>query len=95
MKCPRHDCKNEAEYHPTYGVLPCLSCQNKNSGAQLVKNPEFASITKQDRIQQQRDEHGKDIIQPFLGNKPNPEFAKAYPSKAKDYFTGDQLKDIG
>lgn len=93
--CPRTGCKNEAQVHPTYGVLPCLEHQKADrEGVQLRRPPEFYSQSKQDRIQRQRDIHGKDLIQPWINNKPNPEFAHAYPELVDNYFTPEQLKEI-
>lgn len=95
MNCPRSNCKNKAQLHPTYGVLPCVKCQEEDrTGKQLKRPPEFYSLSKQARIQQMRDENGKDIIQPFIGNKANPEFAKAYPDVAPNYFTPEDLAQI-
>jgi hypothetical protein len=47
------------------------------------------------RAQRQRDKHGKDLIQPYDRNRPNPEFIKAYPQKSKQYFTKEELKTYG
>jgi len=95
MKCPRETCQNEAVVHPTYGVIPCDSCRAKDSQtARIAKNPEFAVQSKADRIQEQRDKHSGDIEQPFFGDKPNPQFAKIYSDKARDFYTDDQLKNM-
>lgn len=42
----------------------------------------------------QREDHAQDIIQPFTGGQPNPEFAKAYPERAADYYSSDQLSEM-
>lgn len=39
-----------------------------------------------------REDNYIDIIQPWIGNKPNKEFIKAYPQYAKNYFTEEELK---
>jgi len=44
---------------------------------------------------QDRDKHAKDIIQPFMKNKPNPDFIKAYKDDDElldNYFTKEELK---
>lgn len=41
----------------------------------------------------ERDDYYKDIIQPYIGNKPNPEFIRAYPKQAQHTFTKDELKN--
>ncbi len=33
----------------------------------------------------QREEHQRDLIQPFINNQPNPEFIEQYPEEAKNY----------
>src|SRR3990167_11499320 len=87
IKCPRIDCKNKAVIDPILGVLPCVEfCQVKDDDLDKIETPEFYNLSKIHRIQKQRDEHGADILQPYaLGkdSKPNPEFLKAYPNKAK------------
>jgi hypothetical protein len=96
MKCPRDGCKNKAIYDNQFGVLPCKSCQNGDSAFQLSRGPEFYNLTKQTRIVADRDKNGKDIIQPWIGKdwNPNPDFVKAYPDMAKEYFSDKQLKDL-
>lgn len=96
MKCPRDNCKNEAEVHAVFGVLPCRSCREKDSKTipRIAQGAEFPVQSKADRIQHQRDKHSGDIEQPFIGNKPNPQFAKINPDRVGDYFTKDQLKNM-
>ena len=57
---------------------------------------EFYTISKSNRIVEQRDRFAKDIEQPYVGknNDPNPDFAKAYPDKVNDYFTPEQLRKL-
>jgi hypothetical protein len=42
----------------------------------------------------QREDMRKDILQPFINNKPNREFAHAYKNKAKDYYSDKELNDL-
>jgi len=93
MKCIRAGCTNEAIISPTYGVLPCEACQKKDS-YHPTKKYEFANLSKTDRIQTQRDHHLKDLIQPYWSGKPNPEYARAYPSEAHNYFKKSELTKI-
>lgn len=93
--CPRTQCKNETEINQIYGILPCEECQTKDSltpelGARI---PTY-TMGKSHRIQEQRDKGAKDLIQPFVGNSINPDFAKAYPDKAKNYFTKKELESL-
>ena len=97
MNCPRIDCKNKAIHDSVLGVLPCESCQLKDNELDKIETPEFYNLDKIHRIQKQRDEHGKDILQPYaLGkeSKVNPDFAKVYPNEVKNYFNKEQLKNI-
>lgn len=41
-----------------------------------------------------REDHAREIIQPFVGGEPNPEFAKAYPDMAPQYYSSDQLSNM-
>jgi len=96
IKCPRCN-KEKAIFDTILGILPCEFCQAKDDELDKIETPEFYTLTKAGRIQKQRDEHGKDILQPYaLGkdSKPNLDFLKAYPNKAKDYFKEEQLKKI-
>lgn len=38
-------------------------------------------------------DHGKDIIQPWMKGKPNKEFIQAFPKEAKRYFDKKELRD--
>lgn len=94
--CP--NCHNEsAIQHTAYGLLPGKKCQERQTKKSRVyreQNPAFLTISMQDRIQTQRDHNGKDIIQPFIDNKPNPDFAKVYPDYAPEYYSADELKSL-
>jgi hypothetical protein len=94
MICPR--CHKEAAIlHPTLGVLPGKRCQARDTRVTAnIRKPEFYAMTKQDRVNHQRDRNAKDILQPFDGTKPNREFAKAYPERAHDYFKPSELKQL-
>jgi len=42
-----------------------------------------------------REKHAKDVIQPFMKNKPNPDFIKAYKDDDElldNYYTKDELR---
>ena len=81
--------------HNMYGVLPCKSCQKKDEEIVLQARPEFYTISKHNRITEQRDKGAKDILQPFTSKgKPSPDFAQAYPEKVHDYYSPDQLKKL-
>ena len=94
QECPRKGCQNPALIHPIYGVLPCKECQIKDSRHHSPKVGTSDGIFKLHRKQKQRDNHGKDLIQPFSGGKPNPDFAKNYPELAPDYYKESELKKI-
>lgn len=94
MKCPRKDCNNEARKHPSFGVVPCASCQAKDPVISFHAR-EPIPVSRLHRVQEQRDSHAKDMLQPFDGDRPNPEFIKAYPKQVKNYYTPEQLKESG
>jgi len=85
MECPRRNCKNKAIINRVYGVLPCKKCQESDQKLALHRKFEFATISRSNRIQEQRNHHGKDMLQPYYKGKPNPDFFKVYPEKIKDY----------
>lgn len=93
--CPR-GCGNPARTNSLYGVLPCLSCIAEDRKTRTITNsPEFYTITMQSRVQEQRDRHEKEMLPPYDTNgKPNEEFARAYPEKAKELF-GEYEKQTG
>lgn len=91
--CPRCQ-KNPAVIHPNFGVLLCTSCSKDDENERQVQNPEFYTISKQERIQRQRDEFKGDLAQPFADGKPNPVFTRTYPDKLNDFYTPEEVKQI-
>lgn len=91
IKCTNCN-KNTAVYDSRYGYIHCIPCQLKPST--LSKPPEFYSQRKADRVTKDRDKNARDMIQPWVGGKPNPEFAKAFPQHAKMYFSKKELKKL-
>lgn len=85
MKCPRSGCNNDIEPDPIFGVLPCNECQAKDSGVNTRSRFQFAKISKLHRVQDQRDKHGADLLQPYDGNKINPDFFRVYPEQTDQY----------
>jgi hypothetical protein len=47
------------------------------------------------RVYQDRLENEKELTQPYIGAKPNPDFIKNYPTHAPDYFDQKELKEMG
>jgi len=92
IRCIRKNCQNEAEIHPVYGVIPCSTCRDEDS--EFGTQSRYLSVAQLHRIQKQRDEHGKDLIQPFSKGKINQEFAEAFPEKADDYYTKEELQKL-
>jgi len=56
-----------------------------------TRNP--SALLAQYKRERDREDNSKDIVQPFMKNKPNREFIKAYPDKAKELYTDKELKD--
>lgn len=42
----------------------------------------------------QRKNFGKDLIQGMVNDKPNADFLKAYPDKAKSRYTDEEIRDM-
>lgn len=78
--------------HFQYGALPCSDCQSRDAAP--TKAPEFYHMSKMERVQEDRDTHERDMIQPLVNGKVNPDFVKAFPAHSKEYFTKEELKDI-
>lgn len=55
--------------------------------ANFTRSAQFARKYERDR---QREDYRKDIIQPF-----DPEFVKAYPDKAREYYNDDAMRKYG
>ncbi len=91
MKCPRKKCNNKAIRNKVYGVLPCQTCQDEDSGFKIVRPKETYSLAKSHRIQQARDLHAKDAVQPFMSNKPNPDYFKIHPDQVNKYGVKEEL----
>ncbi len=88
MLCPVCS-SNEAQKHPTLGVLPCLDCKVRRDTQKSPDHPvEFTSS----EIKASRREFAKDIIQPRKGDEPSKEFIEAYPKRAKAMFTEREIK---
>lgn len=95
MKCPRDNCQNEATNHPKLGVLPCNSCLAGDRKTSLAKPPRFATASQANRVQADQDKNSKDLVQPWdEHNKPNADFAKAYPDKAQDIFSKETMQKL-
>lgn len=47
------------------------------------------------RHEMQRLDHRKDLIQPRVNGKPNPEFIREYPENAKQYFSKEDIERYG
>lgn len=95
-KCPRVGCKNKATISPRLGVLPCKKHQEEDAGKYTGKPYQFATLSKSDRINEERDVWGKDLIQPWKpdGKTINPDFVEAYPDKAEDYYSKQELEKL-
>ena len=94
MRCIRKNCKNEAEIHSTFGVIPCKAHQRENETFSPRRKFQFANIGKLHRIQAQRDHHGQDLEQPYIGNKVNKSFFQLYPDRVEEYNVREELAKI-
>jgi len=90
LKCPR--CGKKTPKEKQF----CQHCLF-NIGKYESRWPTISNIgiLNEQKRQWQRDKHAKDIIQPYMKNKPNPDFVKAYkdqPELLNQYFTKDELR---
>lgn len=91
MKCPR--CNREpAIIDPVYGTLPGKNCQSQDSKIKIHKKLETYSLAKSHRIQQARDLHSRDMVQPYMSGKPNKEYFQIHPNQIKSYGVEEELK---
>lgn len=63
----------------------CTACIMKD---QRIANAGSAQYSR-DR---DREDHLRDMIQPWVNGKPNPEFIREYPEYAKDNFTKEEIE---
>ena len=60
---------------------------------QSETSSDLVTADKSHSHEMQRREFAKEIIQPHIGDKPNPAFIKAYPDISKEYFTQEQIDE--
>jgi hypothetical protein len=91
--CPRCH-KEPAIMHPSFGVTDGKKC--KANDKKIKEHPEFATLSMQDRITGQRDNHLGDIAQPWTEDgKPNPVFIAANSKEdVEQQFTPEELKSL-
>jgi len=85
--CPRK-CGNPARLHPLYGILPCFEClKTDRTERKSTDSPEFYSQTMQNRVQEQRDKHTKDLMSPYNPDgTPSEEYRRANGDRARETF---------
>lgn len=93
-KCPRKKCKRKAIVDRTYGILPCELCQDRDSETVVIQSPETYSLAKSHRIQQARDVHAKDTVQPFMSGKPNRAYFEMHRDQIDKYGVREELKKL-
>lgn len=47
------------------------------------------------RVQADREQNEKEMLQPYLGHRPNPDFLRAYPDQSQDFYSDEELKEMG
>lgn len=93
MKCPI--CKKEGNLkslilNGKYISKRCTNCIIE-IGAELERG--VSSTQAEYSRERQREDYRKDMLQPFIGDKPNRDFIIAYPEESKEYFTKKELRD--
>lgn len=69
----------KGEYYPELCDWCVVSGQGESSGA--------ASYNRQRDLE----DHNADMVQPYAGGLPNPEFVKLYPERARQLFSETEL----
>jgi len=92
--CPRTSCKNKAIIHRQFGVLPCQPHQNSDTKISQTRKGQFATISQSNRVQEQRDLGGGDLVQPYDKGKANVDFFKLYPDRIDDYGVRQELEHM-
>lgn len=75
MKCLVCNSRNAVK-DPTYGVIPCLECQQKQR-MKISKSIEFTSS----EIKEQRKQYADHLIQPFYKGELSKEYIEKYGTK--------------
>jgi hypothetical protein len=79
-----HDCTNNlATVANGVYTTGCYTCIERKQSA------EFAHKFNRDRM---KENHRKDLLQRWNGDKPNPDYLRAYPEKSREYFTEDEIR---
>lgn len=76
-------------------VRECSVCGGREQLARYKGSTNNLLLRNSFRTRYAGDKNLKDIIQPYQGEKANKDFAKAYPDKAKDYYTQKELDKMG
>ena len=92
-KCPRKSCNKKAQIDKVFGVLPCKSCTEADSKLRVTHNKNY-SLAKSHRIQQARDSHSAEILQPYMGGKPNKDYFLRYPDQVAKHGVREELKKL-
>ena len=79
IKCPVCGI-NKALKRPQLGILPCQSCQDRQSG---FKRPDIQIEFTSDSIKTGRKEHFKSTLQKYRDGVLSKEFVQAYPERAE------------
>ena len=74
-----------------YGVTLCQPCRDRSIG--IVKK-EGGTLAKSHRVQQAKDVHAADLIQPFESNKPNKDYFLRYPEQVDKYGVRKELEQM-
>jgi hypothetical protein len=86
----------------------CLRCQSRSSDVsgiiagvyykelcRFCLLPQVSSGEASYNRQRDLEDHLADIAQPYVGGKPNPDFIRIYPDKARAMFSADELRKYG
>ena len=83
-KCPSCG-KNPAQINPTYGILPCQTCQDAAEEISTINYREFTSPS----VKRDREERAISMLQPYHGGHLSKEYVDAHGTDKLDVSKKD------
>lgn len=65
----------------------CFNCKNNQRRIASAQSAEW-------HRERDREDHKRDMLQPWINGKINVEFARQYPGRAKEIYSEEELKEV-
>lgn len=85
--CKTGKAETGAVFNGKFGAY-CTACLNSAKRIDSVSKASY----ERDR---DREDHRRDMLQPWVGGKPNQEYIREYPEYAEGNFTKEELEEYG